>query len=125
MTTWTTDELRGIGDADELSLRSSRSDGTLRDPVTLWVVRHGDDLFVRAVRGRDGWYRGTQTRHEGRILSGAIDKHVTFADVHADPDLNDALDGIYRAKYRSYPAEYVEPVVNDQARSSTLRIVPR
>jgi hypothetical protein len=125
MTTWTSQELAVIGGADELDLRSRRGDGTLRDPVTLWVVRHGDDLYVRPVRGRDGWYRGTQTRHEGHIRSAGIDKDVTFAEADTDARLNDALDAEYRAKYRSYPVEYVDPVVNEQARCSTLKLVPR
>ncbi len=44
MGTWTTDELDRIGAADELRLASSRSDGTLRPAVTIWVVRVGDDV---------------------------------------------------------------------------------
>jgi hypothetical protein len=44
MTEWTSDELAKIEAADELQLASVRRDGTLRKPVTIWVVRHGDDL---------------------------------------------------------------------------------
>jgi hypothetical protein len=47
VTAWTSDELTRIGEADELEIASLRRDGTLRDPVTIWVVRHGDDLYVR------------------------------------------------------------------------------
>src|SRR5438874_1439450 len=54
MTAWTTDELESIDGADELELASARRDGTLRRPVTIWVVRRGDDLFVRSVKGRSG-----------------------------------------------------------------------
>ena len=125
MTNWTPEELAAIGATDELDLRSRRGDGSLRDPVTMWVVRHGDDLYVRAVKGRDGWYRGTQSRHEGHISSAGVDKDVTFADADSDASLNDALDAGYRSKYRSYPIEYVEPVVNERARSSTIKLVPR
>jgi hypothetical protein len=125
MTNWTTDELAAIGKTDELNLQSQRTDGSLRDPVTMWVVRHGDDLYVRAVRGREGWYRGTRNRHEGHIRSGGVDKDVTFADAEADASLNDAIDAEYRSKYRSYPANTVAPVVNEQARSSTIKLVPR
>jgi hypothetical protein len=125
MTNWTPEELAAIGTTDELDLRSRRGDGSLRDPVTMWVVRHGDDLYVRAVKGRDGWYRGTQSRHEGHISSAGVDKDVTFADADSDARLNDALDAGYRSKYRSYPIEYVEPVVNKRARSSTIKLVPR
>ena len=44
MTTWTSDELKKIGEAEELEIASLRGNGTLRNPVTIWVVRHGDDL---------------------------------------------------------------------------------
>jgi hypothetical protein len=44
MTEWTSDELSKIGAAEELQIESVRRDGTLRTPVTIWVVRHGDDL---------------------------------------------------------------------------------
>jgi hypothetical protein len=127
MTTWTSEELTKIAGADELSLQSRRGDGTLRDPVTMWVIRHGDDLYVRPVRGRDGWYRGTRTRRDGHIRSGGIGKDVTFADVSADtdPGLNDAIDADYRAKYHAYPASIVGSVLTDQARSATIRLVPR
>ena len=47
MTAWTSDELDKIGAADELELASLRRDGTLRKPVTVWVVRRGD-LYVRS-----------------------------------------------------------------------------
>jgi len=59
MTTWTVDELTKIGTAEELEIVSLRSDGTLTKAVTIWVVRLGDNLFVRSVNGRAGaWFRG-------------------------------------------------------------------
>ena len=65
----------------------------------MWVVRHGDDLYVRPVKGRDGWYQGTRTRHQGRITSGGVTKDVTFVDADSDPDLNKVLDDAYHTKY--------------------------
>jgi hypothetical protein len=57
MTAWTSDELTRIGTADELELASARGDGTLRKPRTIWVVRVGDDLYVRSMYGRaGGWF---------------------------------------------------------------------
>ena len=68
MTTWTSEELNKIGAAEELRIASLRRDGTLRKPVIIWVVRVGDDLYVRCVNGRDGaWFRGVQSRHAGHI----------------------------------------------------------
>ena len=69
--------------------------------MTIWVVRLGDDLYVRSVNGRTGaWFRGTQVRHEGHIQAGGVDKDVTF--VEADPGINDQIDEAYRTKYRRY-----------------------
>ena len=80
MTAWTDEELDKIGTAEELQIASLRRDGTLRKPVIIWVVRVGDDLYVRCVNGREGaWFRGVLTRHEGRIWAGGVDKNVTFA----------------------------------------------
>jgi hypothetical protein len=57
MATWTNDELDKIGTAEELEVATLRRDGTRRNPVTIWVVRHGDDLYVRSVKGRAGaWF---------------------------------------------------------------------
>ena len=73
MTTWTSDELNKIGRAEELRIASLRGDGTLRKPVTIWVVRMGYDLYVRSVNGRtSAWFRGTQARHEGHIQAGGL-----------------------------------------------------
>src|SRR5260221_1548968 len=85
MPRWTSDELEKIAGADELHIASRRRDGTLRDPVTVWVARVGDDLYVRSVRGRSGpWFRGTQTRHEGRIEAGGISRDVTLEEPGTD-----------------------------------------
>jgi hypothetical protein len=124
MTPWTSDELTTIEAADELKIASLRHDGTLRDPVTIWVVRHGDDLYIRSMHGRSGaWFRGTQVHHEGRIWAGGIEKDVAFAD--ADPDLDDQIDAAYRTKYRSYGESIIGSVANPEARAATIKLVPR
>ena len=52
MAAWTRDELNKIGNAEELQITSLRRDGTLRNPLPIWVVRVGDDLYVRSMKGR-------------------------------------------------------------------------
>jgi hypothetical protein len=96
MTAWTSAELDKIAAAEELQLASVRRDGTLRNPVTIWVVRHGDDLYVRSVNGRTSiWFCRTQDRHDGHIRAVGIEKDVTFVK---EPDLgiNDQIDAAYR-----------------------------
>ncbi len=123
MTAWTSDELDKIGKAEELQIASLRRDGTLRNPVTIWVVRVGDDLYVRSVNGRSStWFRGTQTRHEGHIRAGGIDKDVTFVE-ETDPRINEQIDAAYRTKYRRYAASIVNTVVTSEARAATIKLI--
>jgi hypothetical protein len=124
MATWTSDELNKIEGAEELQIASLRPDGTLRKPVIIWVVRFGDDLYVRSGFGRTAaWFRGTRVRHEGRIDAGGIQKDVAFKD--ADPALGDQIDAAYRNKYRRHGAQYVNSIITPEARSTTIRLVPR
>jgi hypothetical protein len=116
MTKWTGDELNKIETAEELEIALLRRDGTLRNPVTIWVVR--------SWRGRTAsWFRGTQMRHEGRIQAGGVEKDVTFVE-ETDDDLNDQIDAVYRTKYRRYGARYVNPMVAPEARAATLKRAP-
>ena len=124
MSAWTRDELDQIGTADELELTTLRSDGTPRKPVTIWVVRIGDDLFIRSWRGQSAaWFRSAQARHQGHIQTGGVDKDVLF--VRADQRINDRIDAAYRTKYTPVAPSYVEPMVSPEARATTLHIVPR
>ncbi len=125
MTPWTIEELDRIGTAEELQIASLRRDGTLRKPVTIWVVRVGDDLYVRSVNGRtSAWFRGTLVSQEGHIRSGGVDKDVAFEEV-LDNELIDRIDAAYRTKYRKYAPQYVDPLMVLEARSATIKLVPR
>jgi hypothetical protein len=120
---WTKDEIEKISRADELELASKRADGTPGKPVTIWVVRHGDDLYVRSWRGRGStWFRGVRERHAGHIRAGGVERDVAFVEVD---DLNAEVDDAYRAKYERYGARYVDPMVAPQAQAATIRLVPR
>jgi hypothetical protein len=124
MTAWTSAELTKIGNAEELQIASLRRDGTPRKPVTIWVVRIGDDLYVRCANGRTGaWFRGAQVRHEGHIRAGGVEKDVTFVE-ETDPGTNDKIDAAYRTKYSRYP-QYVAPMLTPEVRAATIKLVPR
>jgi len=125
MSLWIKNELDKIGNADELQIASLRHDGTMRNPVTIWVVRVGDELYVRSVNGRSAaWFRGTQASHEGHILACGVDKDVTFIEV-SDPDTIDQIDNAYLTKYKRYPAQYVNPMLEPKAKEATIKLVPR
>lgn len=124
MTGWTTGELNKIGSAEEIRIAPQRRDGSLRERVTVWAVRHGESIYVRsAVRGRDAaWYRGVEETHRGRVWGGGIQKDVEF--VNADDQANDEVDAAYRAKYRRYSGRILNSCLTPEARSTTLRLMP-
>jgi hypothetical protein len=124
MGTWTADELDRIGTADELQIAPLRADGSLRPYTTIWVVRVGDGLYVRSVRGRrGGWFRHAVERGAGRIRAGGVERDVTAAEAE-DAD-HDAIDRAYRSKYGGYPRAYVDPTLTADAIAATLRLSPR
>ncbi|MFE4057249.1 DUF2255 family protein [Streptomyces sp. NPDC059096] len=124
MTDWSLQELSRIGDAEELEIAPLHSDGSHRRPTPVWVVRIGDDLYVRAHRGRRGvWFSATQEQHRGHISSGGVDRDVEFVD-EPDAARNDEIDAAYRSKYGHYGARYVEPMLADAARAAILKLVP-
>ncbi len=124
MAGWATEDLQRIGGATELQLASLRSDGTVRPYVTMWVVRVGDDLYVRSAYGPDNpWFRRAKASGAGRIRAGGIERDVTFAG--AAPEAHAAIDAAYHAKYDRYGPRIVDTVVGEQAAPVTIRLVPR
>lgn len=123
MLNWTKKELNNIGIAEELQIETRRQDGSLRKPVTIWVVRVEDDLYVRSVNGRNGaWFRGALMQHEGQISVRGMDKAVKFEE-ETDPDINDKIDEAYHAKYSRCP-QWVAPMVTSEVRTATIKLVP-
>jgi hypothetical protein len=125
MTTWTKDELNKIGKAEELKIATLRHDDTLRNPVIIWVVHVGDDLYVRSVNGRTSvWFRSVQTRHEGHIRAGGVDKDVALVE-ESDANLKSQIDAAYATKYRRYAASIIGHINSSEARAATIKLVPR
>jgi hypothetical protein len=125
MVEWTRDELARIAAAEELELAAVGGDGTLGAPVTIWVVRVGDDLYVRSWKGSaGGWFRAAQVRRAGHIGAGGVGRDVTFV-AETDDDVNDRIDAAYRTKYRRHGGRYVDPMVAPPARAATIKLVPR
>lgn len=124
MNTWTPDEIGKLGSAEEIGIAPLGRDGRPRKATTIWIVRLGDDLYVRSAYGRgSAWFRAAQVRQEGRIRTGGVEKDVSFLD--ADPKLNDEIDAVYRAKYHRQGAQYVNMMVSPRARSATIKLAPR
>src|SRR5438094_6122126 len=121
MTPWSNEELAEIGAADEIRIAARRRDGSLQRPRIIWVVRQGNDVYVRSVNGPGSvWFRGARARHEGHISAGSVDADVILED--ADHDLDDQIDDEYRRKYGRSSAG-VDRITSAGARSTTTRLL--
>ena len=124
VTIWPQDELRRIGDAEEVQLASRRPDGSLRPYVTMWVARAGDGLYVRSAYGPDNpWYRRATASGSGRIRAAGIERDVSFAQASAE--VQGDIDAAYHAKYDSHGPGIVGSVTGPGAHRVTVRLVPQ
>jgi hypothetical protein len=58
MSGWSERDLARIGAADEILVAPDQGDRSRGPAVPIWVVRVGDELYVRSYRGASGgWYR--------------------------------------------------------------------
>ncbi len=126
MSNWNEEQLTTIGNADELEISSQSSDGTFTKYIPIWVVRVGDNIYVRSVHGTtSGWYSATQVQHQGQIKVPNLEAPVTFVNVSMDDTDHDQIDTVYQTKYSGYPKIWVDPTFTPVARGATLKLIPR
>ena len=124
MTDWTADELDTIGQTDTIRIASRRPDGSLRRLIPVWIVRAGDDVYVRSAYGWDNpWFQRALKSGDGRIRAGSLERDVSFEQ--PGPEVADEVTAAYHAKYDRYGPRMVGTVVSAEAARSTLRLVPR
>lgn len=121
MPTWTSEQLDWIGRMTEIEIAPRRSDGTLREFTTIWIVRVDDGLYVRSWHGaQGGWFRTAERNDGGRIRTGGTEYEVRFEPAR-DID-RDAIDSAYRRKYGR--SSYVDAMVADGPAATTTRLIP-
>jgi len=120
--TWSTADARTIASPQEVQVVTQRRDGSLRKPMTIWIVGDGDRVFIRSTNGRTAdWFRGAIATGSGQILTRGAAHAVRFIEAD-DSDLT-AVDAAYRKKYGQY-ASIVDHLTEDGPRSATLRVHP-
>ena len=111
-----------MGDATELELAARREDGSLRSFTTMWVVRVGESLYVRSAGGPcRPWYRNALASRRGRIRGGGREADVEFAE--PDPEVHEAIDAAYHAKYDRWGPDPVGHVTGPSAHGVTISLV--
>jgi hypothetical protein len=122
MSTWDDATLGAATAPDEVQVITSRHDGTLRRPRTIWIVAVGDRAFVRSTNGREAaWFRNAVATGAGRLVAESRSYDVTFRE--ADPQELPAIDAGYWDKYGRY-ASIVDHLVSKSPRAATLELRP-
>ena len=123
MAEWAEEELRKIGEADNLYIAPLREDGVTYGTLRwTWSVAIGDALYVRGYNGTESrWYQAALRQKAGRIIAAGMTKEVAFEPVGGS--INDSIDDAYRSKYAASP--YLKPMIGARARAATVRIMPR
>lgn len=124
MAAWSSSDLDRIGHSEELELASDLGEGRLSQYTTMWVVRVGNDVYVRSAGGPNRtWFKTARESRGGRIRASGVETDVTFAEspvsIHGD------IDDAYHAKYDRYGANIVAHVTGEQAESVTIRVLPK
>jgi hypothetical protein len=121
--TWSADALRRIDSARELEIAVERADGKLRNPVPIWVIRVGDQVYVRTwYRRETGWFGHALTSRRARISVPGLEADVTVKDIgEGTTALRADIDAAYSTKYGNAGAG---SMVTDSAAITTLRLDP-
>jgi hypothetical protein len=123
MKKWSRDELRRIGETDDLHIAPLREDGvTYGTPTWIWSVAVDDALYVRAYNGRNSrWYQAAMRQKAGRITAAGMTKEVAFEPVEGP--INDRIDDAYRAKYKGH--QYLPSMITARTRAATVKVMPK
>lgn len=117
------EELQNINRADDLKISPLRSEvvnyGT---PTWIWEVVVDGNLYVRAYNGtRSSRYQSAIKEKSGHIHAAGMVWDVVFETVSGS--INQLIDEAYRKKYKSSP--YLNAMISQQARTATIKIVPK
>jgi len=115
--------LNKIAQTDDLHIAPLHEDGvTYGTPTWIWSVVVGDTLYVRAYNGQASrWHQAAMRQKAGRIIAAGMTIEVGFEPVEGP--VNDLVDEVYRAKYRSN--QYLNSMIGPRARSATVKVLPR
>jgi hypothetical protein len=123
MTGWRADELITISAAETVQIAPDQEDGAPGRAATIWVVRVGNDLYIRSYSGPTArWYRRALRGRRGTIRARTLERRVRFDEVEAD--VQPQIDAAYQTKYAAHGSSSVERIGGPAAVATTLRLQP-
>lgn len=123
---WSPEDLERLGPADELQIAVKRADGSLLRWTPIWVVRVGEQVYVRTwSRRRTGWFGHVLHSRRARIRVPGLESDVAVEDVgEATTRPRSHIDAAYRIKYGHYGNSSVDPMITAAAAAATLQLSP-
>lgn len=120
MATFAAETLRALRDTKEVGIRTGKHPD---NPVTIWVVVAGEDVFVRSVKGAKGqWYQDLATGGPATLDVAGRTVPVEAVPVGDGPSIERASRA-YLSKYHDSP--WAQPMVREDVLATTLRLKPR
>lgn len=121
---WQEKQLKVFAVADDFRVSPFYDDGkTYGTPTWIWSVVVDGHLYIRAWNGLNSrWHRSAIQQRAGRMYLAGANYEVSFIDVDS-ADLNNQIDQAYQKKYAN--SLYLDSMVQQRARASTLEVVPR
>ena len=119
---WKPTTLSEIANQEEIRVSSERTGGGYRRWTPIWIVRVGDEVYVRSGFGANGsWYRHATNSQAYIKAAGTLYKVGLIR--HTDPASVAAVDAAYRQKYSGDPS--LPLLLTDEARSKTSLLSPQ
>lgn len=124
ITHWQSQQLTNFADADDFRVSPFYDDGkTYGTPTWIWSVVVDGHLYIRAWNGLSSrWRRSAVQQRAGRMYLAGANYEVGFVEVDS-ADLNNQIDQAYQKKYAN--SLYLDSMIQQRARVSTLEVVPR
>lgn len=119
---WKPQILSEIGDREEIRISSERTGGGYNRWTPVWVVRVGDDLYVRSGFGKSGFWYGHATGSQAYVDAEGVQYKVSLI-LDRDSVSIAAVDEAYRQKYSADPS--LPLLLSERARSTTSRLIPQ
>jgi len=122
MADWAEAELDEISGTEELRISSPKQDGSMGRPVTIWVVRVGQGLYVRSADGpHSRWLSRADSAQSSTVAAGTVTREVTLEQPAVrEEEISEA----YRQKYAISGAAWIANLLTPLASATTRALIP-
>ena len=117
---WSAKLLKSLSNVQTIQVAPNYADQNKFNPQTVWFVRVGNDLYVRAYRGTASrWYQAAVKRRTGKVYFNHQAYPAYFQPVDARSAVNKTVNQNYLAKYHGSSKLWMVETALD----STLKIL--